>query len=83
MAYDMTKPSWPGEATKLYFAPMSRPSTRFSAHCDKDVDARHKAGHDDLCRCGREKFDNNEEGKHPWHTRPSSMRSPSRFSRLP
>jgi hypothetical protein len=37
-------PSWPGEATKLCFAPTSRPSTFFSA--SKDVDARHKAGQD-------------------------------------
>jgi len=36
-------PSWPGEATKLCFAPTSRPSTFFSA--SKDVDAWHKAGH--------------------------------------
>ena len=38
-------PSWPGEATKLCFAPMSRPSTCFCA-ASKDVDTRHKAGHD-------------------------------------
>src|SRR3954470_5501517 len=37
--------SWPGEATKLRFAPTSRPSTCFGA-ASKDVDARHKAGHD-------------------------------------
>src|SRR3982074_281337 len=33
-------PSWPG------FVP---PSTSFLLHCYKDVDARHKAGHDELC----------------------------------
>ena len=56
--------SWPGEATKLCFAPTSRPSSslpgeatklRFAPICpghpvlsaaSKDVDARHKAGHD-------------------------------------
>ena len=34
-----------GRATKLCFAPTSRPSTSFVA-ASKDVDARHKAGHD-------------------------------------
>src|SRR3954447_13395724 len=41
-------PSWPAEATKLCFAPMSRPSTSFSCIRDgKDVDARDKPGHDE------------------------------------
>jgi hypothetical protein len=42
--------SWPGIAVRrtaslpLAFA---RPSTPFLLNCSKDVDARHKAGHDD------------------------------------
>jgi hypothetical protein len=38
--------SWPCEATKLCFAPTSRPSTFFSV-TTQDVDARDKPGHDD------------------------------------
>src|SRR3954452_8827827 len=37
--------SWPCEATKLCFAPTSRPSTFFSV-TGQDVDARDKPGHD-------------------------------------
>jgi hypothetical protein len=37
--------SWPCEATKLCFAPTSRPSTFFSV-TTQDVDARDKPGHD-------------------------------------
>jgi hypothetical protein len=53
-------PSWPGKATKLCFAPMSRPSTSllhqyirrsfqsgFASRRPKDVDARDKPGHDE------------------------------------
>jgi hypothetical protein len=48
--------SWPGEATKLCFAPMSRPSTSFLVQqsrrsitlTSEDVDHRDKPGDDDF-----------------------------------
>jgi hypothetical protein len=37
--------SWPGKSAKRVFAKMTRPSTTFFGK--QDVDARHKAGHDE------------------------------------
>jgi hypothetical protein len=42
-----SSPSWPGEATKLCFAPMSRPSTSFFGQQSQDVDHRDKPGDDE------------------------------------
>src|SRR5438477_9395218 len=46
-ANGLSASSWPGKSAKRVFAQMSRPSTALQAERKQDVDARHKAGHDE------------------------------------